>query len=289
MDKQAIISKLRYWAGYVLFFGLFGYAIRNAPEIFWEITPIWLALTVLGILMLFALQVLQFQIFLSYHSIRPDWMWIAWFTTKKGILNTIFPAKSGTLFLLHALTKRYPVRWHDYVRFVLMASLASLWVSGLALAGMMLEVTYFSVLFVMSVLAVFVVARYRSSFYLGCLPQIFLVACGFFLVFIIAFWFVLNGMGISIAVLDSTYFAIAVNAMAQVSVTPGNVGLREMVLGAIAPYISLPISVGIIAGAVFYVLRVAVYGVIWLWLEWALRDGLGVTSVPKGADQRVKR
>jgi hypothetical protein len=289
MDKQAIVSKLRYWTGYILFFGLLGYAIRNAPQTLWEITPIWLALTVLVILVLFAFQVLQFQIFLSYHSIKPDWMWIAWFTTKKGILNTIFPAKSGTLFLLHTLTKRHPVRWHDYLRFMFMASFTSLWVSALALAGMVLEVTYFSVLFSMSVLAVFVAARYRSFLYLGCLPYVFLVACGFFLVFIVAFWFLLNGMGISIAVLDSAYFAIAVNAMAQISVTPGNVGFREMVLGAIAPYISLPKSVGIIAGAIFYVLRVAVYGVIWLWLEWALKDGLVVTSVPKGVNQRIKR
>jgi hypothetical protein len=35
-----------------------------------------------------------------------------------------------------------------------------------------------------------------------------------------------------------------------------------MVAGALAPYLALPLSLGIVAGAIFHVLRVVVYGLI---------------------------
>jgi hypothetical protein len=74
-------------------------------------------------------------------------------------------------------------------------------------------------------------------------------------------------MGVSVGFLPASYFAVTLNALGTVSATPGNMGVREVVLGAMAPYLSVSVSAGILAGAVFQVLRLAVNGLALLSLE----------------------
>ena len=71
----------------------------------------------------------------------------------------------------------------------------------------------------------------------------------------------------SVGFLPASYFAIALNALATVSTTPGNLGVREILLGAMAPYLSVSASAGILAGAIFQALRLALNGIALLGLE----------------------
>ena len=51
-----------------------------------------------------------------------------------------------------------------------------------------------------------------------------------------------------------------------------------MVVGIMAPYVSLPISIGIIASAVFYIIRLLVYSVILFWLEWLSKKSIALVN-----------
>ena len=61
--------------------------------------------------------------------------------------------------------------------------------------------------------------------------------------------------------------AVILNTLALVNVTPGNMGIREMVMGAIAPMLSVPITVGILAGAAFFSIRIAIVGLLLVGME----------------------
>ena len=86
------------------------------------------------------------------------------------------------------------------------------------------------------------------------------------------FWAMLNGLGYDASLLQASQYAVASNTLAQVSITPGNIGVRELVLGLISPYLSVPATVGVLAGGVFFVLRTIVYGLFMIILDRIIRN-----------------
>ena len=91
---------------------------------------------------MFFLQRWQVSLFLRAHGARSDWLYPALFNARKGILNTVLPARSGTLLLLHSLARHYAIKWHHNLYFSLLASAVSLYVSVLALVWILWPLSY---------------------------------------------------------------------------------------------------------------------------------------------------
>lgn len=260
--------KFKYWLGYSLFFIAVTYGLWNPPPELWKIKPTWLLLASLVAVVMFILQGWQVKVFLKYHNIQTDWLYPALFTARKSVLNTILPARSGTFILMKMLTNTYHLKWFDFIKFILIASIASLLVSVLGGIWLFLPIIY-SLLFLFIILVIIGLSiRYSLFVYASCFPSLLLIAFGLYFSTIMAFFCLLRGFGNMISIADISYLAVALNILAQFSFTPGNVGVREVIVGIIAPHISLPISTGIIASAIFYIIRLVVYSIILFWLEW---------------------
>ncbi len=146
----------------------------------------------------------------------------------------------------------------DIIKFILIASIASLLVSALGGIWLLFPWAY-SLLFLFIVLVIIGLSiRYSLFVYASCFPSLLIIAFGLYFSTIMAFFCLLRGFGVMISIIDISYLSVALNTLAQFSFTPGNVGVREVIVGIIAPHISLPISIGIIASAIFYIIRILV-------------------------------
>lgn len=265
---RGLLAALRFWGGYVLFGVVIAYAFYHAPDELWKLKLQWVVVAALAMLVMMIFQTLQVLVFLRIHHVKHGWYWPALFTAKKGILNAVLPARTGTLVLMHMLTRRYPVKWHQYLRFTLVAASASLVMSALAVAWLILPPAQLLFLFSGVALGCYLLARLSPGSYVGHSLTLLIIALGLFGTMLLAFWCVLKGLGISVEFRDASYFAVAVNTLAQLPVTPGNMGIREVVTGAVAPYVLLEVSIGILVGGIFHILRTAVYTLVMVTLEW---------------------
>ncbi|MFE8032938.1 hypothetical protein [Thiohalocapsa marina] len=224
------------------------------------------------ILIMFALQQAQVSVFLRAHELRPGWLYPALFNARRGILNTLLPARSGTFLLMRGLTERYGVQWQHFLLFFVLASLMSVYVSAIALVWVIWPWAY-SVGMLTASAALCAILSRRSRFrYAATLPSLLLLAIGLYLANTILLFCVLRGIGYGVCLTEAAYLAVVLNILAQISITPGNLGVREIVMGAIAPHFGLPIAVGILASSLMVVLRLGLYGVLWGVLEWMNRS-----------------
>lgn len=265
---RGFLAGLRFWGGYGLFGVVVAYAFYHAPDELWKLRLQWVVVAAFAMIVMMIFQTLQVIVFLRIHHVKHGWYWPTLFTVKKGILNAVLPARAGTLVLMHMLTRRYAVKWHQYLRFTLVAASASLVMSALAVAWLILVPVQFLFLFLGVALSCYLLARLFPGYYVGRSLTLLIIASGLFGTMLLAFWCVLKGMGISVEFRDASYFAIAVNILAQLPLTPGNMGIREVVTGIVAPYVLLGVSTGILVGGIFHVLRTAVYALVMLTLEW---------------------
>ncbi len=271
--------RVRIWLGYAAFVAAVVYGLKTAPAAAWQIDPAWLALAVVALGLSIFFQVVQAVIFLKSHDVSGEWFVAALFTLRKTVLNVLMPARSGTLMVLRTLTRRYPVKWYQYVHFSLVASMASLGVSMLAAGFVWLGWFEGLVISIAGIIVTMVVARYARLRYLDRMGGLLLVATGMYLSFLMGFWCLINGLGWNLNLGQAAVFAILINLLALVSITPGNLGVREAMLGAVAPLLSVPVSVGILVGACVYVLRLLLAAALLLVLEWteARRTALAST------------
>jgi uncharacterized membrane protein YbhN (UPF0104 family) len=255
-----------------LFFIAVIYSVDKAPDIIWDLDLSWLALVILFVILMFAAEISQFHIFLRQHKIKPDLLIPIWFTTRKSILNSLLPAKSGTLLFLHLIIRHYNLRWHEYITYMITATVMMLIVSGTAFLGLFLSPIPFYLFVVLLFLGSWFVGRTIQWGYLEQTVPLLLVSIGIYMCRVLIFWALLRSAGDHVGFIEASYFAIATNTLAQVSITPGNIGVREVILGMISPYLSLPISLGVIVGAIFQVLRIVVYGLILLIVDVFFRN-----------------
>jgi len=276
-----IWSKVKYWVGYGLFAVTITYGLWRTPPQLWQIKPVWLLIATLVALAMFFLQAWQVMIFLKYHQIQPHWLYPALFTARKSVLNTVLPAKTGTLVLIKMLTDVYQLKWYNFIVFILIASIASVLVSLLGAVWLLFPLIYTLLLLLLIMVIIYFSVRFTLFVYARCFPALLLIALGLYLATIIAFYCLLRGIGCQLSFVDISYFAIALNVLAQFSFTPGNIGIREVVVGIMAPYVSLPISMGVIASAVFYIIRLIVYSVVLFWLEWFSKRSVAFIEKPE--------
>ena len=253
--------RVRLTAGYILFVALLGYAVRQWPDAVWDIEVGWLFLCALPMLLLALLQAGQVAVFLRAHEVHAGPWWVFEFAARRGALNAMVPGRMGTLIMLREVTQLGRVRWQDYLGFSLLQSVQALSVSGLVLAALILPPWQAFALTVVAALVTVLLRKRVSTAYRRAFWPLFLLAVGIYLVLLAAFWMVLLALGLDVGPVQAGYFGILLNALAQVAITPGNMGVREALVGLMAKYVALPVSTGILAGAVFHAIRVAVYSV----------------------------
>ena len=258
------IKQFRYWFGYSLFAILTGYSLFHAPTELWSLQPMWLLATIFFIGLMLLVELAQFFIFLHHHR-RPwyiDLLTPTRITTRKSILNASLPAQSGTLLLLHMITKSYKLHWHDYLRFIIVVTLIMLLISFLAIMGFVLPLPVFVALLI-TILGVSIwVKRFSDRTYWGNSLFLLLTGSGIYFCRVFIFWTILRATGAAVDFKEASYFAIITNTLAQFPITPGNIGIREALFGLLAPYLTLPLSIGVLVGAIFQVLRILVYAII---------------------------
>lgn len=253
---------LRFLLGYLLFAAAIIFAFQTAPVEIWRFRLPWLLAAVPVMLAMIVLQTLQVRHFLKAHQIDAGWYWPMLFAARKGVLNTFMPARTGTLAMTYLLTRRYPVRWHDYLRFSLLAAAISGAVSLLVFLLLATGVTgFFAGLIPTCAIAWILSTRYTETYW-GQTLNLLVTGTGLLFSMLAGFWCVLKGLGFAISHVQTLYFGAVINLLAQVPITPGNMGVREIVLGMLSPYLALPVSVGILAGGVFHLLRTISYGAV---------------------------
>ena len=270
--------RIKYPVGYSLFAVALGYGMWHAPAELWQLSPGWLTASLGIVVVMFQLQLWQLNLFLRSHGAESGWLYPALFNARRGILNTLFPARTGTLLLLHSLKQKYSIRWPEFLHFFLLSGAISLYASGLALVWLLWPWGY-SVLLLVSSLLLSIYIAHRARFrYADCVPGLLLLAVALYASTAAVFFCLLRGLGYSLSLTQVSYFAVVLNVLAQVSVTPGNIGVREVAMGLIAPFVTLPMAVGIIASSLLLVLRLLTYGVFWGGLEWLYRQKAQVSE-----------
>ncbi|MCA9872696.1 MAG: flippase-like domain-containing protein [Anaerolineales bacterium] len=254
----------RYWLGYGLFAILVGYSIIKAPDELWHLQPIWLLATLFFIGLMLVVELAQFFVFLHHYQRpwRADLLTPLRITTRKSILNATLPAQSGTLLLLRMVTDTYQLAWHDYIRFIVVATILMLFISVLAVAGLVLDTAVFIALLAVVVSISLWARRFSDRSHYGDSFLLLLTGSGVYLCRVLIFWTILRATGTAVRFVDASYFAIITNTLAQFPITPGNIGVREALFGLLSPYLTLPSSVGVLVGAIFQVLRIALYAII---------------------------
>jgi hypothetical protein len=287
-NVKKVWGRIGYWVGYALFFVSVAYSVYQAPAMIWNLDLGWLGVVIGLILAMFVIELLQFFIFLQKHQIKIDYLIPIRFTTRKSILNAVLPAKTGTLLFLHLITDHYKLSWHEYVQFMITSSVVLLFVSGLAFLGLVLPPVYFVIILLISLIGAYLLGRFVKWGYLGQTLPLFLVSIAVYVSRLLIFWALLQSSGNSVGFTEASYFAIATNTLAQVAITPGNIGIREVLFGLMAPYLSLPMEVGVIIGALFQVLRIIVYGIILVGVDFSLRGRLDELTIETAVSDQLK-
>jgi uncharacterized membrane protein YbhN (UPF0104 family) len=267
---RKVWNRCRYWIGYLLFGAVVVYALVTSPKELWTIDPWWFVAAFASALFLFLLQHAQVMLFLARMGKPAGTLFPALFTARRSVLNTVLPARSGTLMVLPMLTHHFGVTWQDFVAFMLIGGMASLSVSVIAGVWLMAGLQGAAVCALVIVALVVLLVRWPPIRFCVDLPALSVVAVGVYALIALGMYCVLRGLGYSLRFRDVTYLAVLLNVLALLSITPGNVGVRELVLAAVAPTLSLPLTVAILASAVFYIVRTLAYSLVLLVLEYVV-------------------
>jgi hypothetical protein len=255
--------RTRAWAGYALFAGILAWAMADAPQVLWQADPLWLTAVVPFTLLNLFFQVIQTRIFLHDRGVEtPGWRIPVHFTLRKAVLNIVMPIRTGTLLLLRMLTNHYPVLSMEFVGYMVVASLYSLVISLLGAVWLFVPGVWFTSGLIL-LLLLLTLARHSPKIpFSGCVWSLFFITLGMFATFTAGLWSLFQGLGYALPPRETVTMAVILNTLALVNVTPGNMGIREMVMGAIAPMLAVPVTVGILTGAAFFSIRLAMVGLL---------------------------
>jgi len=134
--------------------------------------------------------------------------------------------------------------------------------SLLGAVWLLLPGVWFTFSLILFLLLLSVARRSLKIPFSDCVWSLFFISLGMFATFTGGLWSLFQGFGYALPPRETITMAVILNTMALVNVTPGNMGIREMVMGAISPILFVPISVGILVAAAFFSTRIAIVGLL---------------------------
>jgi len=270
-DRTALRKSLAI-LGFVVFAVALGLALHRAAPGVAEINAGWLLPMFLAVFVSLAVQMEQIIVFLRSRGGQESRRWAAWFAAEKAWINVAIPAKAGTIGAVAVMAKRHGLPWTEYAAFMLLSGLLT---AAASLGG---------ALFLFLDLPVAVGACLMIGLLLVALPhlpgdrgrvsRIYLITLAVVNLMAISLGLVFALMVLGIAGEFTELFpaGIALNLLSLASLTPGNFGVREVVLAAMAPLLAVPISELILSAAMFvigrlglaFLLATALRGAAWL-------------------------
>jgi len=267
--------------GLALFLAILAYAIHKSPPQLGELYFGWFLVAVLAVLLVLCLQIIQTTIFIRVENLQTPWIWAAWFTAEKAWLNNLVPAKAGTASAIALLQLKFGVRWDRYLRFMLYAATltASASISGVILLARFDWISVVAAIFLYSFVSVLNLQLYRLPFRMMFLMS--LLGIVQLVILTLGLGACLIGLGYLTEWRDVFFAGISLNLLSIVSITPGNFGIRELVLAWVSQLTQASFSEVIQASTCFVFIRL-IASVI---LAGALRP---FALQVKGGDSKVK-
>jgi uncharacterized membrane protein YbhN (UPF0104 family) len=243
--------------GFAVFTAALAFALHRAAPRIEHIDPVWLIPTCLAVLASLAVQMEQIIVFLRSRGLKDSRRWAAWFACEKAWLNVAIPAKAGTVGAIAVMVRRHGLPWTEYLAFLLLCSLLT---AAASLGGALFLFLDTKLAIASSIavgLALIAIPRLPgdqgrgSRFYLLFLAIANLMAISLGLVF------ALRSLGIAGGFVDLFPAGIALNLLSLASLTPGNFGIREAVLAALSPLLTLTFAQLILAATTFVIARLS--------------------------------
>lgn len=255
--------------GYGLFFSCVIYAIQHFPGDPSTLEPLAFLLALLVTLFFYVVQWIQLVLLIRHHGNTPNWRWGLAFVGKRALLNIALPARIGTLALVVQLERRCGVPWHQYLTYSVFCALLSLAVSAVTLTGLLLgNMAGFSAGIALLAVALLLGRRRWTRLpYLYLSIPVTLLAVAAFMCIMLSFYFVLHALGYTLSWWEAFGYSVALNTLAQIAITPGNMGVREVVLALLAPYLALPSATAILASSLLIAVRALGGGLLVLILD----------------------
>ncbi len=243
--------------GFAVFAVALAFALHQVAPKIERIHAVWLIPMCLAILASLAVQMEQIIVFLRSRGHKETRLWAAWFASEKGWLNVAIPAKAGTIGAVAVMVKRHDLTWTHYAAFMMLCGFLTALVSLGGALFLFLNARVALGVWAMIVLGLLAVPRLpgdrgRSSrTHLLLLSLINLLAISFGLVS------ALRVLGIHEGFVELFPAGIILNLLSLASLTPGNFGLREAVLAALSPILTVSLAQLILASATFVIGRLA--------------------------------
>lgn len=244
--------------GFAVFAVAIGLALHRAVPRIAEINTDWLLPMFLAVFVSLAVQMEQITVFLRTRGGQESRRWAAWFAAEKAWINVAIPAKAGTVGAVAVMAKRHGLPWTEYAAFMLLSGLLTaasslggalfLFLDPLIAVGACLAIG----LFLMALPSLPGDRGRASRIYLIVLSVANLMAIALGLVF------ALRVLGITSEFTELFPAGIALNLLSLASLTPGNFGVREAVLAAIAPLLAVPFSELILGATMFVIGRLGI-------------------------------
>ena len=156
---------------------------------------------------------------------------------------------------------------------MLIVTLIMFIISTLALFGILLPSSIFTLLLILVLGSSLVLRKYLHDSYFRESFFLLLTGAGIYLCRLFIFWTILQALGTPVSFKFASYFAIITNILAQIPITPGNIGVREAVFALISPLLALSSSIGVLIGAIFQVLRLILYSMLMFVVDlWDIHD-----------------
>ncbi|HEY9036605.1 MAG TPA: hypothetical protein VIM96_07815 [Pseudomonadales bacterium] len=238
--------------GLLCFAVIIGWAVYRSPPDLFLIKWYWLLAGFLLAGLASAVQGLQMALFLKHEQSVATLRWSFWFTAEKAWMNTVFPVKAGTAGALLLLDRKMGVSWARFVKFMLLCSGLTAGVSIAAALAILPDAVPVLVPVLVLMLAV-LLSRALYPIRWGVLSTLTLLALAHLMLLSLGIAACLAGLGHGSTVIGIVATGVILNLLSIVSVTPGNFGVREVVLTAVAPLLALDFSV-IVQGAACYVI-----------------------------------
>lgn len=234
------------------------YAVRHQPPEMRDIAPGWLALGSLLALASTFLQAIHTHVFLAERPIAGRLLVATWLTAERAWLNTLLPAKAGTLTAMAVISSKLGISMARYVRFAVLSATVTAMISLVGVAALLVQDPWARAAIIASVLLLVPASRWIYPVLPG---QAFsLVGSGILTLLTISAGIstCIVGLGhASLTTQDSASIGLVLNLLSVVAITPGNFGVRELLLAAVSPILEVDMAVVLQGSACYVVLRLA--------------------------------
>lgn len=256
-SQRFLLRKSLTLLGFVVFIAALAFALHRAAPRIDQIDAAWLIPMGLAILASLVVQMEQIVVFLRSRGGRESRQWAAWFASEKAWLNVAIPAKAGTIGAVAVMVKRHGLPWTEYLAFMLLCGLLTAVVSLGGAFFLFLDASLAMAACVAVALALVAMPRLPGD--RGRASRIYLVLLAFANLMVISMGlvFALRALGIYGEFIEVFPVGIALNVLSLASLTPGNFGVREAVLVALSPILTVSFAELILASTAFVIGRLA--------------------------------